>query len=47
MARKLEYEKRIKHLKELQGKTADPAKKKHYKKQIEELELALNKRKNS
>ncbi|OLS15155.1 MAG: hypothetical protein RBG13Loki_1222 [Promethearchaeota archaeon CR_4] len=41
LSRRLEYEKRIKHLKELEGKTSDPAKKRRYRKQQEELERAL------
>ncbi len=47
LSRQLEYKKRIKHLQEQISKTADPVKKKHYKKQIEELESALNMKKNN
>ena len=37
LAKKLEYEKKVKHLKELEDKTSDPVKKKRYKKRREEL----------
>jgi hypothetical protein len=43
LQKKLEYEKKLKHLKDLEASTSDPVKKKRYKKRQEELLKILKK----